>query len=94
MFDNTQLHVCYFSYSCWGTHFLYLSNPPSVSFLPIIPGTGASLVTCHHSHIISPIPSEECDPREVWLGWMEAWQGLGDESCTLHHPAGPIGCVR
>ena len=22
--------------SCWGTHFLYLSNPPSVSFLPIL----------------------------------------------------------
>ena len=22
--------------SCWGTHFLYLSNPPSLSFLPIL----------------------------------------------------------
>ena len=51
-------------------------------------------LTCHRIHIISPIPSEECDPREVWLGWMEAWQKLGDESCTLQHPAGPIGCVR
>ena len=23
--------------SCWGTHFLYLSNPPSGNLLPIIP---------------------------------------------------------
>merc|ERR1719225_1857731 len=37
LFDNTQLHVCYITYSCWGTHFLYLSNPPSGIPVPIIP---------------------------------------------------------
>ena len=26
--------------SCWGTHFLYLSNPPSGNLLPIIPWPG------------------------------------------------------
>ena len=32
-----QLHVCCISYSCWGTHFLYLSNPPAGIPVPIIP---------------------------------------------------------
>ena len=32
-----QLHVCCISYSWWGTHFLYLSNPPSGIPVPIIP---------------------------------------------------------
>ena len=36
--------------SCWGTHFLYLSNPPSGNLLPIIswsaPCTGDRLIYC------------------------------------------------
>ena len=32
----SPLHCLITSPSCWGTHFLYLSNPPSVSFLPIL----------------------------------------------------------
>ena len=32
----SPLYCLFTSPSCWGTHFLYLSNPPSVSFLPIL----------------------------------------------------------
>ena len=32
----SPLPCLYTSPSCWGTHFLYLSNPPLVSFLPIL----------------------------------------------------------
>ena len=31
------LHCLFTSPNCWGTHFLYLSNPPSGNLLPIIP---------------------------------------------------------
>ena len=41
-----RLHVCYIS-SCWGTHFLYLSNPPSASFLPIIPWVTITISSWH-----------------------------------------------
>ena len=30
--------------SCWGTHFLYLSNPPSGNLLPIIPWVSLSAI--------------------------------------------------
>ena len=33
----SPLHCLFTSPSCWGTHFLYLSNPPSGNLLPIIP---------------------------------------------------------
>ena len=33
--------------SCWGTHFLYLSNPPSGNLLPIIPWPLQILNYCH-----------------------------------------------
>ena len=40
----SPLSCLFTSLSCWGTHFLYLSNPPSGNLLPIIP--------CFHSSIL------------------------------------------
>ena len=36
MGGGAHLHTCT-QPSCWGTQFLYLSNPPSVNILPILP---------------------------------------------------------
>ena len=47
--------------SCWGIHFLYLSNPPSGNLLPIIPWANGANSGCnknsgssnHHSQLYS-----------------------------------------
>ena len=40
------------STSCWGSHYLYLSNPPSGNLLPIIPWVKSSPTfhSCWHNH--------------------------------------------
>ena len=40
----SPLHCLFISPSCWGTHFLYLSNPPSGNLLPIIPWVECSIM--------------------------------------------------
>ena len=47
--------------SCWGTHFLHLSNPPSRNFLPIIPCflRWLILLDLFRSHFSSPHSSNE-----------------------------------
>ena len=74
LFDNTQLHVCYISYSCWGTHFLYLSNPPSGIPVPIIPWVGAfSVITNLRMELFQALVGKVwswsvvlCPPHWLW----------------------------
>ena len=60
----SPLSCLFTSPSCWGTHFLYLSNPPSGNLRPIIPCISTSLAqflpplllltaACLCSHILS-----------------------------------------
>ena len=59
--------------SCWGTHFLYLSNPPSGNLLPIIPckhPSGDAADNCDDGDPDpEPVLELSSDSREVaWLG--------------------------
>ena len=56
--------------SCWRTHFLYLSKPPSGNLLPIIPWPGvhlhffvSSLLKCRN---VNSINNETCQARVRW----------------------------
>ena len=52
--------------SCWGTHFLYLSNPPSGNLHPIIP----CIVHKHPS--LNAFYKENC-PHAFWLLCIDYW---------------------
>ena len=38
--------------------------------------------------------TEDCDPQQVILSFIEAWGGQLDSSCQNEHPDGQAGCVR
>ena len=64
--------------SCWGTHFLYLSNLPSGNLLPIIPWTGV---------LVSIVSQCEAKLRVVdgWVVHSVQMQCSGDNTVTVTH---------